>query len=100
MTTLEFTEKLNLTQQTISDYNKKIGIAFKYSRRVPNSVLVLIWDCVVCFLLHEDELDRDLLFKADFVRLQAFLPEEGFVPADCITKCQRITIQPSPGIMS
>ncbi len=52
---------------------------------------------MICFLQHQDSLDRDLLLKADSERLQTSMPEVEFEPADYGTKWQHPTIRPSLG---
>ncbi len=56
----------------------------------------LLWCATVCFLQHEGKLDWDLLFNADYERLQTSMPEAGIEPADYSTKWKCHTIQPSP----
>ncbi len=53
--------------------------------------------CVICS--NEDQWDRDLLLKANFERLQTFMPEAGVEPADYSTRQQRHAIRPSLEIL-
>ncbi len=64
-----------------------------------NQCFSWVWSAMVCFLLHEGQLDRDLLLKADSERLQTSMPEAVFESTDFSTKWQRATIRPSPGLL-
>ncbi len=58
----------------------------------PSSGLVrfgLVWSAMICFLLTEGKLDRDLL-KADSERLQASMPGAGFEPADALIRTMTV----------